>query len=327
MRSRCPVGCRGQAGLTLIELMLSLTLGMSLVLATAGLFVAQKSLYATYSEAAQLEENARLATGLLRQAIQQAGYRDWGAGPAMDRAMLLDLSPDVMGLDARGQGSAPGLERNMTATVNHSDVLALRFSGSGAGGVADGSMTDCSGRALPLPVDLESDRGWSIFHVAVGSAGEPELYCKSRGQSGWQSQPLVTGVEALQCLYGVDLDGDGLADRYLNANGIDALDSAEGVVDAGSSDVAGMKLYRQRTRWKNVVGIRVALVLRARGGNEAVHKTPLQLFGQLYAGQSGAGDAGTTLDMATMTPQLQRRLRKLVVLTMPVLNRSVSEPV
>lgn len=296
--------------------MLALALSLGLVLAAAGLFVAQRGFHATYGEAAQLEENGRQAISLLRLAIQQAGYRDWEASMPMDLAAMRILSADVGGLDAQGQTTAPGLERSGTAAVNHSDVLALRFSGSGTGSVADGSMNDCAGRAIAPAVDLEEDRGWSIFHVDTVAAGEPELYCKFRGPGGWISQPLVAGVEAMQVLYGLDADGDGLAERYLNASAIDALDTAAGLPGADTGDVGSRHQRNSRTHWKKLTGIRVALVLRARASlQQGAALEPLHLFGLPYAAEQGGADPGTTLDVRQLPLSERRRLRKLFVFT------------
>ncbi len=58
------------------------------------------------------------------------------------------------------------------------------------------------------------------YYVANNAAGIPSLYRRRMVGANFQTEELVEGVESLQILYGEDLDGDGVANRYVNASSV-----------------------------------------------------------------------------------------------------------
>jgi type IV pilus assembly protein PilW len=62
-----------QAGLTLIELMVSLVIGLLLAIIASSTYLYSKQAYNAVSANSQLEENGRLALNLLAKNIQSAG--------------------------------------------------------------------------------------------------------------------------------------------------------------------------------------------------------------------------------------------------------------
>src|SRR5450830_17649 len=236
-----------QAGLSLIELMIAMALGMGLTLAAAALMGAAKSSYIAVNDGALIQDTGRYAMELIARAIRQANYlpQDDPAFFAIDASAL---SPGVIGLDnSKLSSSAPALSASQSNADNHgSDVLALRYFGSGTPGQADGSMVNCVGFAAAAPADishvagtqhLEAERDWSIFYVAADSTGEPELRCQYLTRAhGWSSLAIARGVEAFQVLYGIAGHPDAPVAEYRNA----AQMSAQ--------------------QWRQVVTVRVALV-------------------------------------------------------------------
>lgn len=65
--------CR-QRGLTLVELMVALTVGLILVGAVIAVFIANNGLYSTNKAVAQIQENGRFALSFLDDDIRMAGY-------------------------------------------------------------------------------------------------------------------------------------------------------------------------------------------------------------------------------------------------------------
>lgn len=65
----------------------------------------------------------------------------------------------------------------------------------------------------------------NIYYIGNGANNnEPALFRRSLTNGGLlQAQELVDGVENLQVLYGEDLDGDGLANRYVAADAVGAM--------------------------------------------------------------------------------------------------------
>jgi len=285
-------------GMTLAELMVALAIGLGIVLAAGRLLVLANGAYAAQVESAGVEDGGRFAIDLIGRAVRQAGTVDVATLARPDAA---DAPARLAGLDARTLSrTTPGIADPLMAAVNGSDVLAVRFPGAG-----DGGTVDCAG--FPAAAGEE---GWSIFYVARNGEGEAELRCKYRGAAHWSADALVAGVDGFQVLYGVDTDDppDGVANRYLNAAAVDALDG--GLSGLGEAE------FNQRTHWKRVVGVRVGLLLHgSRPTRAAPGSARHDLLGAGYTDAAGADDPGSSLDEAAMTPDLRRRERRLFTFT------------
>jgi len=286
--------------MTLAEMMVALVVSLGVVLVAGRLLVLANGAYAAQVEAAAIEDGGRFAVDLIGRAVRQAGALDVEAFARPDA----DAAPArLAGLDARTLArTTPGIDDPLPAAINGSDVLAVRFPGAGGG---DGSTVDCAG----FPVGA-GEEGWSIFYVARSVDGDAELRCKYRGAASWSADAVVAGVDGLQVLYGVDTDDppDGVANRYMNADGVDALDAPFAA--------AAVAEFNRRTHWKRVVGVRVGLLLHGGRPTRGVPGSArYDLLGAGYADAAGAGDAGSTLDEVRMTPDLRRRERRVFTFT------------
>ncbi|MBC7500028.1 MAG: PilW family protein [Herminiimonas sp.] len=301
-----------QNGLTIVELMIALTLGLFVVLTATGLLVTAKTSYIMQAEATRLDDTGRFANGQISRALRQSGYRnrDPDEGPVLPDGAI---GTNVMGLDASGlQSDAEALTPVPSSAVNGSDVLAVRFFGVG-GGVGDGSMLNCAGFSVgvsALSADGSDQRGWSIFYVAKDATGEPELRCKYQGKSGWTSDAIARGVESFQVLYGVDLDSDGLPDRFVNARAIDAMAGTGAPVKQGAtSGVAGLPAS---SGWTNVVEVRIAMLIRgAQGSAHPSAPSRFELFGAAYGSDEADNDPGAVIVESNLPASAKNRLRKV----------------
>lgn len=312
---------RRQRGLSMVELMIALALGLLATLLASSLLINANAGYVAQTEAAAVEDAGRFAIEAIERAARQAGYVNWEhadanvGGAAGDR--LDPAAPAAIGgLDARSLVRAGyALNGAQNNAVNGSDVLALRFAGSGRAPDGDGSMINCAGFSVS-----EQNDGWSIFYVARNSAGQAELRCKYRSNNDWGADAVVGGVDSFQVLYGIDTDmpPDGLANRYVSASDINALDAA--ITPTGASDAARARDLRRKTHWKRVASIKVALVLHsANRSQKASGPLVIKLFGDAYAGQA-ARDSGTVLDEQQMGPALRQRERRLFATTILLRN-------
>lgn len=109
-----------------------------------------------------------------------------------------------------------------------------------------------------------------VYYVGLRAAdGLPSLYRARFVNGAWgASEELVEGVDTMQVLYGLDLDGNGAVENYVTAD----------LVPGGA---AGYNAIAQR--WRSVVSVEMGLVLRSpeRAGTpdrEAVNG-PLQVLG------------------------------------------------
>ena len=298
---------RKHGGMTIPELMIALTIGALVALGAASLFGIANASYAAQLDAASVDDNGRYALELIARGVRQAGVRDWeGIDPALgeDQVQAPLQAPRVMGLDARSIAkTGTGIDGPLPDAANGSDVLAVRYHGAGPAPDGDGSATNCAGFGVHALED-----GWSIFYVAKNAHGEAELRCKYRGASGWGADAVVAGVDTFQVLYAVDTDlpADGVANGYLNADAVTALDGAF---------VPGPDL-QEHTYWKRVLAVRVALVLHGARPTYMARETQVfDAFGAAYSDARGADDAGTRLPEETLAPDVRLRERRLFATT------------
>jgi type IV pilus assembly protein PilW len=301
---------RDQRGVGMAEILVALTLGLLVTLAASAMLLVANRDFINHGASARLNDGGRYALELVEQGLRQAAWQDLetGTGAAADEA------PSITGLDDRSLTRMGNGLSGAVASVNGSDVLALRF--SGAGNVAGyASVIDCAGFAVGT-----AQAGWSIFYVGVADDGETELRCKYIAQSGnWNADAVVRGVDSFQVLYGVDTDEprDGVPNRYLNASGITALDAA--LVLVGATPAERAQDGRRRTHWKRVAAVRVALLLHGEAGSRSA-SLPMRhdLFGAAYA---MPGDAGTQIDEARLPEALRWRVRRLFETAVLLRNR------
>jgi len=302
MSARARSACWRQAGMTIAELMVAMTIGLAVLLASGTLLIGSTRAHASLLEAAEMDDSGRYAMDALARAVRLAGHVDWAAHPVPDPAAPATIG----GLDAHSlPRTSPGIELPLPDEANGSDVLALRFPGSGAAPGGDGATLDCAG----FPVHRDEE-GWSIFYVARNRQGDAELRCKYRGASNWSSDAVVGGVDSFQVLYGLDADGDGTPERYVNASTVDAMDA--GLILAAATPAERAAELRQRTHWKRVALVRVALLLHGPRLAPGARAPVLHdLLGPQYGAAFAAGDPGARLESAALDAGDAARMRKV----------------
>ncbi|MFC5400381.1 PilW family protein [Undibacterium jejuense] len=324
-------------GFTLVELMVSVTLSLLLLLIASGLIFSTKSVFLTNADYADTQETARFALDNIGRSLRQAGFvnLDFNNAPQITPSIA---SADVGGLDANSLSAASSdLSSPLGVSVNSSDVLAVRFFGSGTSSGGDGSITNCAGFSVPAPSSAETvdeDRGWSIYYVSNDINKEPELFCKyqsvnSKGGSiSWNAQAVVKGVESFQVLYGIDTNepANGSASKFLNATAINALDA--GLVLSGATEAEKKADLNRKTFWKKVTEIKIALLI---SGSESARvdsaTNTYNLFGDDYASLSASTDKGTTIREKDLTPDRRKRLRRIYTMSVVLRNRCDVDPV
>ncbi len=346
MRRGAVVACRGrQAGLTLIELLVAITLGLLVTLAAVASLLIGRQGFTSVDQSSQLRESSRFAASLLQRIVIQAGYEmhrngsvdsSWryfcsGTGQACGDSNG-DQNPGVVGFDnavvgtltlptglVSGNRTAGCGAVTDTSCVNGSDILAVRFWGDGrAGGagvpVGDGSMINCSGANEPdgtVPA-------YSIFHVARGASGEPTLACTYRDSANnWQTVPLMQGVEGFQVLYGVDNVTPGIAppagktgtdtvpDRYLRAFELTVAGNPNATMD----------------NWRRVRTVRIGLLLRGERNSAIDRAATEQTYSVLGPGFTRASDT-----LSDLIVPADGRLRQSMVFTVYLHNPQFVEP-
>jgi len=324
---------RRQTGLTLVELMVALALGLLVAAASVAALIIARQGFTSVDNAAQLRENARFAASIIQRIGIQAGFENRAGGNFTDWKIFCapgspacgiagDMNPGIRGYDnayVQDVTALPGglahddRTTKCTATdtscaANKSDVLLVRYWGDGrlGGASGDGSMINCAGMA-----EREGAApAYSIFHVARSSSGEPTLACSYRDPTSgtWTTVPLVQGVETMQLLYGVDnvtpgtappaadTGTDSVADRFLRAAQLDVAGNATATAD----------------NWRRVRSVRVGLVIRGAAGSAVDRAATAQTINVL------GPDFVNTADALTVTAD--GRLRQNLVFTVHMRN-------
>lgn len=312
-----------QKGLTLIELLVAMTLGLLIVLAASTALLVSRQGFFAVDAASQMRDNARYAQDIVQRVGVQAGFKNVflmkGAGSANE-------PPHVFGINNAKRAATQLWDASTAWGTNdagkNSDILVLRAQTSTASELStasDGTMIDCLGVAPTAVPISQDDRFISILHVQASSNGEPALMCSRESSSGgFDAQPLVQGVENFQVLYGVDNvvantaptgNTDSVPDRYLRADQL---------------TVTGNQAATY-ANWRRVRSLRIGMVLRSQPGSAV--DTDSQTFYPLGTSKGSAGGAvgsafaNATNDPGTVfTPTVDRRLRQVVTFTVHLRN-------
>jgi type IV pilus assembly protein PilW len=326
---------RTQRGMTMVELLVAMVIGMIVSIAAVTMLLLGRSGYTTVDATSLLIDRERFALDLMGKVIGQAGYEDFGRDPPVLRSFVIkqnpsaDPEPDIFGWN-NAIYSTPASATLTTSTdiadsdrptkcgsvtdtscLNGSDVLAIRFQGSSIPGSAsaDNTVVNCLGTGEASSDSLER-RVVNVFYVQRdATTQEPSLYCAyyNHATSAWVAQPLIEGVEAMQVMYGTDnvtpltapgALGDFLVDRWLRADQLKVASNATAT----------------RENFRRVRSVRVGLVLRGPRGSapEVSTMTIAPLGSPSYV---VTADAGTSL---TASPDT--RLRRVVNFTVHLRN-------
>ena len=222
---------RSTKGLTLIELMVSLVIGLLLAIAASSTYLYSKQAYNAVSETSQLEENGRMALDLLTRYVQSAGYVAINPKSAFPYGAL-DLkvsgcdfgmvSPQTASNDpaalACNASTPAGTRRSASlSVVNETD----RFDSTVGSGATVGRLQgiNCVGNgATVVPPDASTNAvetyvvrsnffiSSSVAATKFGTTTMGQLSCVADetvpgGLVSYEPQPLIPGVVQLSVTY------------------------------------------------------------------------------------------------------------------------------
>jgi len=170
-----------QSGLSLVELMVAMTIGLFLMLVVANLFIGSKQTYRNQDNLSRLQENGRFAISLMAKNIREAGYHSMVFNP-------------------------PG-----TMYTPLTNIAAWPYSAAVISGVEGTS-------GLPDSITLSSDNTVDCMNATVTTPAtntftanaSAQLTCTSVNNN--KTAVLLDGVEDMQILYGENL---GSTHRYV----------------------------------------------------------------------------------------------------------------
>ena len=253
-----------QAGLTLVELMVSLVIGLLLAIVASSTYLYSKQAYNAVSENSQMEENGRLALNLLAQNIRMAGYVTVHQSDGAPRPTAKKLLGCEFGMrKPQGATSTADLETCLTSTPagsTQSGSIAVFYQTdppNTSGASYQG--TDCIGNS---PVNTAATASsavtttWSVrsyFYVSTTTVGTPygtttmgQLSCATDPTGAltagtFQSQPLIPGVHQLRA-------------RYI-------LPTSPGLVAPGQKVYEATALTQEQ--WNSVVEVELCVLTKA----------------------------------------------------------------
>lgn len=185
---------RRQQGLTLIELMIAVVIGLGVIGVILSLYVNVNESASYLNAASRVQENGRFATEHIVRTMRMAGYDDPSTTGAVRPAIVLEGKTG-------GQITISGFTLRST-----SDAVRISYEGAAL-------VRDCLGAQV-------AEDTWVTNIYAISSSDE--LVCNTV-TSGIgvgtivAGQVIAEGVEDMEILYGIDSDADGVANRYYSA--------------------------------------------------------------------------------------------------------------
>ena len=242
-----------QQGLSLVELMVSLTLGLLVIAAVIYLFLSSKQTYIHTDRMVRMNENGRYALGILSEDLRLVDF--WGEARTLD--IQTDSNLDDVAIDCSGVGqgydfATPfGAGTAVTASILDciddavigSDFLVVKHVATSptavgtisgdrtyiASNVAKAILFDGDGKD-PRPTttpggDVPNGQFWeynaTIYYVRNDGSGVPSLQRRRLTGNTWgDPEEVAIGVEQLRVLVGVDTNNDGNTDAFVGSNAV-----------------------------------------------------------------------------------------------------------
>jgi len=204
-----------QTGLSLIELLVAIVVGLFITIGITSVYVGNKRSNMTSSELSILQDNGRVVLQTLTDVIQHTAYTSTSVAPVNDM-FIRSAVPTSMCSDGADSVVNTALFKPMENNTSYGDTIGIAHMGD------DQLNTDCAANVLPVTCRLGSDaaaaasRIYNYFLVQKNTEGVPVLMCA--GSRSATLQAIAEGVENLQFTYGEDMNSDGVADRYINSD-------------------------------------------------------------------------------------------------------------
>jgi type IV pilus assembly protein PilW len=243
-------GRAGMLGLSLIELMAALTIGLLLIAGALTVFMQSRNTYRTSDTAARLQETARYAFDIIEPDVRLAGYWGMKKGPAAVTDTVVagnvggncggagwigDPTKYVNGFDSGWGGMActpPTTPVTWTQAAN-TDVLIVRRAAAETSALDVNKVQVQSNRAQATVFNsATAPGGYAAWPAAetrdlicnvyyIGTAGnQVSLRRKALRGMTMVDEEVIPGVQDLQVQYGIDANGDGAVEKYVNASAV-----------------------------------------------------------------------------------------------------------
>lgn len=269
---------QGQTGLTLVELLVAMVIGLVLVGTLIAVYATTSASVAAAKAEAQMSEDAQYVLALLTRQIRQAGYNPIQP----NRTQVNELPGGAAGLSffACDNGFANGSTTGGTAAANAVLLTCNSSAASGGGAIAvtyeaDGFNTVPTAATPPVPTDClgngvpqlsQTDvgpptSGPHYYHAAENRfyVKNNTLYCAGNGGGAFAEQPLIENVERIEFSYGAAHPTSGIKSvaGFLTSADFGAATGST----AANADLAALPAPAER--WGKVVAVKVCVIMRS----------------------------------------------------------------
>ncbi len=258
-------------GMSLIELMIAMLIGLILLGGAATMFITNKRVYKEQAEMGLLQENARFALELIADNIRMAGYV--GCHDDIDNVVnnlatvgLNDFAQFMAGTNGTNDSITvryfQPFGRTTTADMGTPDSTIPIDNGANILENDIMAISDCDSADIFMNTNDAVPTDLFIEHAATGNTSTSlsktypigsmvskvtsRMYFIQASGNGtgpalwWNSvlgnEELVEGVERMKLMFGEDTSGNGSPNSFVNASGV--------------------------TNWRNVVAVQIALLMR-----------------------------------------------------------------
>lgn len=259
LSARTKLNQQKQTGFSLIELMVSMAIGLVVLGALIFTYLSGIKGNANAQAQAQVSEDAQVALNIISQQIRQAGFVSGNApAPGID----LTLGRGGFAFFACDTGFAndttavvPGKASVATAAANMSSLTCAASSAANANGVtasfaaayeadtsntkqnAAGFVTDCNGFGLGVATGIVVENRFFLNNGTLYCAGSQAATGVAPTYN--QAQPLVNGVESMQFQFG--LAGTGVTVGVADLNQVEGYaTTTDQIGPATGNSVAGV---------------------------------------------------------------------------------------
>jgi len=207
-------------GMTLVEFMVAITIGVMFLLAMGALFLSFKRTSQSQSGIAQLQDDQRMAMTILSQIIQSAGYFPNQASSTLSAALPSD-STTISGVSFSAGQMLQGAAGSASSVP---DTLYIRYQTAQNDGVINcqgGSNASAGTMVYINQLSVAS----STLQMTCGLNGAAAVgLIGGVNASASASTPCTKvgylGISNIKFLYGMDVSGSGSVTQYASAGAV-----------------------------------------------------------------------------------------------------------
>ena len=203
---------RAEGGFSLVELMISVAIGLVMVIFVSSLYIRSRTSYEVHDDNARLQQEGRIVMAMIGRNLTQAGYGSPAGtieGPFLPTNLIVPGAGLPASVIKAGQGfnacdngfTTPG-DTSIHTCNGGSGVPAFEtmYVVNPVVNTNTGAGVDCNGQTVPA--NGAGDRVViNRFYLATQSGETQSLFCAGNG--GTTPQPLLGNVEDMRLTYGV----------------------------------------------------------------------------------------------------------------------------